>query len=123
MHMLLNNTVVTGRREPSVQCVIQTMQAFYLRDPNATDHCTDHSSENDTSNHSTTKLDGWMTIQTKLYQAFLMSGGPSGRIARGVALVEIDFVETNVDEELDDDDIEDEEYERLLVAESNDESK
>jgi hypothetical protein len=48
-----------------------------------------------------------MTIQAKIYQAFLMSGGKSGRISRGVALVEVDFVETNIDAD-DDDSTEDE---------------
>jgi PH domain len=96
LQMLLNNAIVHGRREPSVQCVVQTMQTFYIRDPNSTEHGTEHSSENDASNQTNPNREGWMTIQAKIYQAFVMSGGPSGRIARGVALVEIDFVETNV---------------------------
>jgi hypothetical protein len=43
---------------------------------------------------------GWIKVQAKLYQAFLMSGGStSGRIARGDALVELIFVETKVHHE------------------------
>lgn len=89
LQILLNNTIVHGKREPTVQCVFQMTQTFLIRD-------TEQGSENETD-HSPGDEDGWMSVQAKLYQAFLMSGGPSGRIARGNALVELDFVETKVE--------------------------
>jgi hypothetical protein len=65
-------------------------------DPNRLTH---DSSQNNRTNHSSSsnQYGGWIKVQAKLYQAFLMSGGPtSGRIARGDALVDLIFVETKV---------------------------
>lgn len=97
LQMLFNNTIVHGKREPTVQCVFQTTQTFTLRNHTYTEHESDQGTESGTGDD-----DGWMSVKVKLYQAFLMSGGPSGRIARGDALVELDFVETKV--EMQDDD-------------------
>ena len=126
--MLFNNTIVQhGKREPTVQCVFQTTQTFMIRDRNYTEHGDDTMGEyldNSTGSTTTTATDrnfdpnrmnesshnnhtgnshhygGWIKVQAKLYQAFLMSGGPtSGRIARGDALVELIFVETKVHHE------------------------
>lgn len=95
MQMLLNNTAVGhGKREPTVQCVFQTTQTYVIRDRSYTEHGSDQGTE---SGRSSSADDGWMSVQAKLYQAFLMSGGPSGRIARGDALVELVFVETKVE--------------------------
>jgi hypothetical protein len=128
--MLFNNTIVQhGKREPTVQCVFQTTQTFIIRDRNYTEHGDDTMGEyldnstgstttnttdrngnvdptrlNDSSHNNHTSnsnhYGGWIKVQAKLYQAFLMSGGPtSGRIARGDALVELIFVETKVHHE------------------------
>lgn len=91
MKMLLNSTdIVHGKREPSVQCVVQTLQSFMIKEQGYTEH----GSEGTTSQSA--EDDGWISVQAKLYQAFLMAGGPSGRISVGDALVELEFVETNV---------------------------
>jgi PH domain len=105
--MLFNNTIVPHeKREPSVQCVFQTTQTFVIRDRNYTEHSTgtdfiDGTSETTTTSnggrHGDSDEAGWISVQAKLYQAFLMSGGASGRIARGDALVELIFVETKVE--------------------------
>lgn len=94
MKMLLNSTdIVHGKREPTVQCVVQTLQSFTIREQGYTEHGSEGTSENSTEN------DGWISVQAKLYQAFLMAGGPSGRISVGDALVELEFVETNVEDD------------------------
>jgi PH domain len=105
--MLFHNTIVPHeKREPSVQCVFQTTQTFVIRDRNFTERSSgtdfiDGTSETTTSSNGGRHGDGddvgWISVQAKLYQAFLMSGGSSGRIARGDALVELIFVETKVE--------------------------
>jgi hypothetical protein len=118
--MLFNNTIVQhGKREPTVQCVFQTTQTFIIRDRNHTEHgddsvgyCLDNSTgssatvmDGDGNGLGTQRSDndtGWIQVQAKLYQAFLMSGGAnSGRIAHGDALVELIFVETKVEHDED----------------------
>jgi PH domain len=109
--MLFNNTIVQHeKREPTVQCVFQTTQTFLIRDRNYTEHSNgtdfiDGTSETTTTSNGGRHDDvddvGWMSVQAKLYQAFLMSGGSSGRIARGDALVELIFVETKVEHDED----------------------
>ena len=119
--MLFNNTIVQhGKREPTVQCVFQTTQTFVIRDRNYSERGDDSMGDyldtsagsttttttdrygNDSSHNNNTTSNyhphgGWIKVQAKLYQAFLMSGGPtSGRIARGDALIELIFVETKV---------------------------
>jgi PH domain len=94
LQMLLNNTIVHGKREPTVQCVFQTTQTYIIRDHSYTEHDSEQGTE---SGRGSRVEDGWISVQAKLYQAFLMSGGPSGRIARGDALVELVFVETKVE--------------------------
>ena len=89
MQMLLNNTTLSGKREPTVQCVVQVTHIF------------------DVCARSEMSIDPeqWISVNAKLYQAFVMMGGQSGRIARGDALVEFDFVEratTNDEEEEED---------------------
>jgi hypothetical protein len=39
----------------------------------------------------TTDLSLFSIIRVKLYQAFLMSGGPNGRLSRGDELIEMEF--------------------------------
>jgi hypothetical protein len=40
-------------------------------------------------------------VRVKLFQAFLLSGGSNGRLARGDALVEMEFIEGSGAEEVD----------------------
>jgi hypothetical protein len=35
--------------------------------------------------------DAWLTVSVRLYQAFLLMGGPAGRMASGDALLELEF--------------------------------
>jgi len=94
MKMLLNSTdIVPGKREPTVQCVVQTLHSFTIREIGLTEHSSEASTE-----HSGDE-GGWISVQAKHYQAFLMAGGSSGRISVGDALVELEFVETNVEED------------------------
>ena len=92
LDLLLNNTIVHGKREPTVQCVIRTMETFSIRSQGFTEDSTEDDSERSSGQ-------AWMSVEAKLYQAFLMSGGQSGRIARGDALVELHFVETSIKED------------------------
>lgn len=83
MQMLLNNTALSGKRdEPSVQCVFQATHSFWIsaRDDLAVEQV---------------RL---VLVNAKVYQAFLLLGGPSGRIARGDALIELDFAEAEESE-------------------------
>ena len=82
MQVLLNNTALSGKRdEPTVQCVFQSTHNFYV--------CPLESEDDD----NFPEEDRWLTVSAKLYQAFLLMGGPSGRMARGDALIELDLVE------------------------------
>jgi hypothetical protein len=90
MHMLLNNTIVHGKQQPTVQCVVQTSQIFIVRDSNTTEY-----SATTDSSERYYEEEGWATVRAKLYQAFLMSGGTSGRIVRGNALVAMEFLDAD----------------------------
>lgn len=92
LDILLNNTIVHGKREPTVQCVIRTMETFSIKSQGFSEDSTEDDS-------GRTKGEAWMSVEAKLYQAFLMSGGQSGRIARGDALVELHFVETSIEDD------------------------
>jgi hypothetical protein len=92
MQLLLSNTtVLAGKREPTVQCVVQATSTFGIaaRDDNAADDTTPEI---------------LISVRAKLFQAFLLSGGPSGRMARGDALVELEFLGEPVDDDDGDDD-------------------
>jgi hypothetical protein len=81
MQVLLNSTaVLTGKREPTVQCVVQTTITFGIaaRDDIAEDG---------------TPPETLISVRVKLFQGFLLSGGPSGRMARGDALVVLEFLD------------------------------
>jgi hypothetical protein len=94
MQMLLNNTtVLAGKREPTVQCVVQATSTFGVaaREDNAADGAT---------------LETLISVRAKLFQAFLLSGGPSGRMARGDALVELEFLDPVLNDDGDDEELE-----------------
>ena len=40
-------------------------------------------------------------MNVRLYQAFLLMGGPSGRMAHGDALIELDFMDSSTLDALD----------------------
>jgi hypothetical protein len=88
MQMLLNNTALADKREPTVQCVVQISQTFHVL------------ARHDGNPHI---VENWLTVNAKLYQAFLLRGGPSGRMAYGDALIEFDFIERTGNDEEDDD--------------------
>lgn len=71
LQVLMSNTAIEGKRGPSVQCIFERSKGFTVREKN-----------------------GAMiaTVRAKLFQAFLLSGGPSGRLMRGDAIVELDFL-------------------------------
>lgn len=81
MQMLMNTTTVL-KREPTVQCVAQSTQEFQIME-----HC----------KLPTAIPDRIMTVRAKLFQAFLLSGGPNGRLAKGDALVELEFLPKTLD--------------------------
>jgi hypothetical protein len=94
MRMLLNNTtVLAGKREPTVQCVVQATSTFGVaaREDSAADGAT---------------LEPLLSVRAKLFQAFLLSGGPSGRMARGEALVELEFMDPVFHDDGDDEELE-----------------
>jgi hypothetical protein len=94
MQMLLNNTtVLAGKREPTVQCVVQATSTFGVaaREDSAADGAT---------------LETLISVRAKLFQAFLLSGGPSGRMARGDALVELEFLDPVLNDDGDDEELE-----------------
>lgn len=77
LQMLMNSTsVLQGKRGPTVQCVVQATETFWIK------------ARNDEDGPEET----WMSVKAKVFQAFLMSGGPSGRMAQGDALVELEFI-------------------------------
>lgn len=82
-------TSKTGKREPTVQCVIQTTTDFRI---NAT--------ALEQESVETTML----TVRVKFLQAYLLSGGASGRLARGDATIELDFIEEASEADLHDHD-------------------
>lgn len=96
---LLSTATDSGKREPSVQCIVQRSSTFSIRSAlaRAKHYHDDGDDDEDEDDH-------WLTVQMTWYQAFLMSGGSSGKINSGDALIELEFV----DEEEDSDD--EEEY-------------
>jgi len=79
MQALLSNTALSDKREePTVQCIFYTTQTFWIG----------------TRNKETGEEERWISVSAKLYQAFLLLGGPSGRMARGDQLIELEFDET-----------------------------
>lgn len=72
MQMLMNNATRTDKRDPTVQCVVQATQAFDVIPKDGSEVI--------------------FSVHSKLFQAFLLSGGGSGQISRGDALFEIEFV-------------------------------
>lgn len=90
---LLSTATATdlGKREPSVQCIVQRSSTFSIRSAlaRAIDDVEDDEDEDD----------HWLTVQVTWYQAFLMSGGPSGKIISGDALIELDFLDKEEEEE------------------------
>lgn len=94
MQILLNNTtVLAGKREPTVQCVVQATSTFGVaaREDSAADGAT---------------LEPLLCVRAKLFQAFLLSGGPSGRFARGEALVGLEFLDPVLNDDGDDEELE-----------------
>lgn len=86
MQVLLNNTALSGKRdEPTVQCVFQATNNFWV------------GSRSDQVNGEANEGERWLSVSAKLYQAFLLLGGPSGRIACGDALIELDFGDADPD--------------------------
>ncbi|GAX19221.1 hypothetical protein FisN_4Lh194 [Fistulifera solaris] len=93
---LLSTATDSGKREPSVQCIVQRSSTFSIRSALArTKHYYDDGDDDEDED------DHWLTVQVTWYQAFLMSGGSSGKINSGDALIELDFVdkEEDTDEE------------------------
>ena len=97
---LMDSTITkgAGRREQTVQCVVQHLHRFVVRDRfntlnagggggsgSANSH---HDDDDDDDDEEDGAL---LTISAKLFQAFMISGGPNGRLSRGNALVEIDI--------------------------------
>jgi hypothetical protein len=82
VQVLLNQSKVPGKREPTVQCIVERARTFVIRA--AGDQGDDLP---------------WITVQATWYQAFIMSGGPSGRLNSGDALVELDFLDAKVEDE------------------------
>ena len=84
VHALMDNTMATqqgvGKREQSVQCVVQHFHRFVIRDR-----------YNSPNKPGTADEDCLLTVSAKLFQAFMISGGANGRLSRGNALVEIDI--------------------------------
>jgi hypothetical protein len=72
MQVLLSNTALTGKRDPTVQCVAQQTYRFAVSDNGDSPEPLFH-------------------VQAKVFQAFLLSGGKGGRLSVGDALVEIEF--------------------------------
>jgi len=91
--MLLNNSETSlsdKRDEPTVQCVFQATNNFRVgfrkRDFNNDIDPEEEEEEEE-------EEERWLSVSAKLYQAFLLLGGQSGRLARGDALIELDFSE------------------------------
>ena len=84
MQMLMSNTPLTGKRDPTVQCVAQQTYRFAVVENAETP-------------------DTMFFVQAKVFQAFLLSGGTGGRLSRGDALIEMEFDlgEEIIDEPLD----------------------
>jgi len=84
MQMLMSNTPLTGKRDPTVQCVAQQTYRFAVVE-------------------NTETPDTICFVQAKVFQAFMLSGGTGGRLSRGDALIEMEFDvgEEIVDEPLD----------------------
>lgn len=70
---------LTEKREPTVQAVVEMNKVFKVM----SNH---HSSSSDES-----KSEILLIIRVKLYQAFLLSGGPHGRLAYGDELLLMEF--------------------------------
>eukprot|EP00522_Entomoneis_paludosa_P016092 CAMPEP_0172463716 /NCGR_PEP_ID=MMETSP1065-20121228/48158_1 /TAXON_ID=265537 /ORGANISM="Amphiprora paludosa, Strain CCMP125" /LENGTH=1123 /DNA_ID=CAMNT_0013219733 /DNA_START=144 /DNA_END=3515 /DNA_ORIENTATION=- len=74
--VLFDHTRQQGKREPTVQCVAQHLHRFVVGDRFESDQ----SSGN-----------GLFVVHAKLFQAFMLHGGPNGKLSRGKPLVEIDI--------------------------------
>ena len=72
MQMLMSSTPLTGKRDPTVQCVAQQTYKFAILE-------------------NTEAADILFHVQARVFQAFLLSGGTGGRLSRGDALIEIEF--------------------------------
>ena len=68
-----------GRRAPTVQVVVELRRVYNVMAKNA-------DGEGQTL----------MVIKVKLFHAFLVSGGPTGRLARGDELIDMEFVNGDV---------------------------
>ncbi|CAB9515098.1 expressed unknown protein [Seminavis robusta] len=81
MQMLMEKTRSdkTGRREPTVQVVIQATSEFSIIPRTG-------SGPGD---------EAVVTVRVKFLQAYLLSGGSSGRLARGDAMLEYTFIDEN----------------------------
>jgi hypothetical protein len=89
---LLSTATDSGKREPSVQCIVQRSSTFSIRSALArAKHFYDDGDDDEDED------DHWLTVQVTWYQAFLMSGGSSGKINSGDALIELDFVDKEED--------------------------
>lgn len=72
MQVLMSNTPLTGKRDPTVQCVAQLTYRFAVVE-------------------NVDTPDTLFFVQTKVFQAFLLSGGTGGRLSRGDAVIEMEF--------------------------------
>uniref|UniRef100_A0A7S3NZK4 PH domain-containing protein n=1 Tax=Amphora coffeiformis TaxID=265554 RepID=A0A7S3NZK4_9STRA len=72
MQMLMSNTPLTGKRDPTVQCVAQQTYRFAV---------VENIEAPDTN----------CFVQAKVFQAFMLSGGTGGRLSRGDSLIEMEF--------------------------------
>jgi len=75
--VLIDTTPQVGKRDPTVQCVAQHLHRFVVGDRFGSDSATGGGS--------------LFEVHAKLFQAFMLSGGPYGKISRGKPLVEIDI--------------------------------
>jgi hypothetical protein len=83
--MLLNNTPLADKREPTVQCVVQATQVFTVEPRHVGD--------------APDQQEPWLSVHITLYQAFLLRGGPCGRMGQGDALIEIEILKVGEEHE------------------------
>lgn len=91
LQVLLNESKGQGKREPTVQCVTQRALVFTIR-ATQLHPVGEEESGKGKDNAEVNEIEIWKTVRVTWTQAFLMSGGPNGRLHSGDALMVIDFI-------------------------------
>mmetsp|Transcript_1800 Transcript_1800/g.4063 ORF Transcript_1800/g.4063 Transcript_1800/m.4063 type:complete len:976 (-) Transcript_1800:44-2971(-) len=89
-----------GKREPTVQVVVELRRVYKViaKDLNGDSNGDPDGDPNGDPNGEGQTL---MEVKVKLFHAFLVSGGPNGRFARGDELIDMEFVNGDVESNAD----------------------